>query len=65
MAALHRHLTRALSTLLVLLGMAVAVSALARGGGLLSVGVVVGAALALLGVGRLLLARGAAPRARA
>jgi hypothetical protein len=63
--ALHRHLTRALSALLLLLGLVVAVSALVRGGGPLSVGVVVGCALAVLGAGRLVLARGGTPRAGA
>jgi hypothetical protein len=50
--------TRVLSGLLVLLGIAMLVSALARGGGALALGVVLGAALALLGAGRLWLARG-------
>ena len=63
--AVHRHLSRALSALLLVVGLAVVVSALARGGGPLSVGVVIGLALALLGAGRLLLARHAPPRARA
>jgi hypothetical protein len=49
--------TRALSATLLLLGMAMVVSTLARGGGPLAVGVVLGAMLALLGVGRLWLAR--------
>ncbi len=39
-----------------------AVLALARGGGALALGVVVGILLALLGAGRLWLARGAGPR---
>ena len=51
--------TRALSALLVLVGVAMAVSTLARGGGALAVGVVLGTLLALLGAGRLWLARGA------
>jgi hypothetical protein len=50
--------TRALSAALLLLGVAMVVSTLARGGGPLAVGVVLGAMLALLGVGRLWLARG-------
>jgi hypothetical protein len=50
--------TRALSAALLLLGLAMVVSTLARGGGPLAVGVVLGAMLALLGVGRLWLARG-------
>jgi hypothetical protein len=50
--------TRALSALLVLVGLAMVVSALARGGGALALGVVLGLLLALLGAGRLWLARG-------
>ena len=50
--------TRTLSALLVLVGLAMIVSALARGGGVLALGVVLGAMLALLGAGRLWLARG-------
>jgi hypothetical protein len=50
--------SRALSMLLVLLGAILIVSALVRGGGALAVGVVVGAALALAGAGRLWLLRG-------
>jgi hypothetical protein len=49
--------TRVLSALLVLVGIAMVVSALARGGGALAVGVVLGTLLALLGAGRLLLGR--------
>jgi hypothetical protein len=50
--------TRALSALLLVLGVMMAVSALARGGGALALGVVLGTMLALLGAGRLWLARG-------
>jgi hypothetical protein len=50
--------TRAFSLLLVLLGVAMIVSALARGGGLLAVGVVVGACFTAIGAGRLWLMRG-------
>jgi hypothetical protein len=50
--------TRALSATLLLLGLAMAISALARGGGPLALGVVLGTMLALLGAGRLWLARG-------
>ena len=49
--------TRVLSGLLVLVGVAMVVSALARGGGALAVGVVLGTLLALLGAGRLVLGR--------
>jgi hypothetical protein len=50
--------TLALSAILVLLGVTMVVSALARGGGALALGVVLGTMLALLGAGRLWLARG-------
>jgi multisubunit Na+/H+ antiporter MnhB subunit len=52
--------TRILSGLLMLVGIAMVVSALARGGGALALGVVLGTMLALLGAGRLWLARGGA-----
>jgi hypothetical protein len=45
-----------LSTLLLVIGVAMVVSALARGGGALALGVVLGTMLALLGAGRLWLA---------
>ena len=54
--------TRALSAMLVVLGIAMVATALARGGGALALGVVLGALLALLGAGRLWLARGTGPR---
>jgi hypothetical protein len=47
---------RVLSTLLMVLGVAMVVSALARGGGGLALGVVLGSMFALLGAGRLWLA---------
>ena len=50
--------TRALSVLLILLGVVLIVSALARGGGVLAVGVLVGACFTLAGAGRLWLLRG-------
>jgi hypothetical protein len=50
--------TRALSFLLILLGLAMVGSALARGGGVLAIGVVVGVCLTLAGAGRLWLLRG-------
>jgi hypothetical protein len=50
--------TRALSGLLVLVGGAMVVSALARGGGPLAFGVILGTMFALLGAARLWLARG-------
>jgi hypothetical protein len=48
--------TRVLSALLLVVGVAMVVSALARGGGVLALGVVLGTLLALLGAGRLWLA---------
>lgn len=50
--------TRALSGLLVVVGAAMIVSALARGGGALALGVILGTMFVLLGAGRLWLARG-------
>ncbi|HEV7847476.1 MAG TPA: hypothetical protein VGO83_14575 [Thermoleophilaceae bacterium] len=50
--------TRITSALLALVGIAMLVSALARGGGPLALGVVLGTMLALLGAGRFWLARG-------
>jgi hypothetical protein len=50
--------TRALSGLLVLVGAAMVVSALVRGGGALALGVILGTMFVLLGAGRLGLARG-------
>jgi hypothetical protein len=49
--------TRVLSAMLILVGVAMVVVALAGGGGVLAVGVVLGTLLALLGAGRLYLAR--------
>jgi len=50
--------TRLMSGLLLLIGLAMIVSALARGGGALALGVVLGTMLVLLGAGRLWLMRG-------
>jgi hypothetical protein len=50
--------TRGLSAALLLLGLAMIVSTLVRGGGPLALGVILGVMLALLGAGRLWLARG-------
>jgi hypothetical protein len=50
--------TRLLSAALVLVGVAMVASTIARGGGPLAVGVVLGVMLALVGAGRLWLARG-------
>ena len=48
--------TRLLSALLLLVGTAMVVTALARGGGPFALGVVLGVMLALIGAGRLYLA---------
>ena len=53
--------TRVLSGIIMLLGVTMVISALARGGGALALGVVLGTMLTLLGAGRLWLARGGAP----
>lgn len=50
--------TLVLSALLLLIGVGMVVSTLARGGGPLAFGVLIGAILALMGAGRLWLARG-------
>jgi hypothetical protein len=50
--------TRLLSAVLLLVGVAMVASTLARGGGALAVGVVLGIALVLAGAARLWLARG-------
>jgi hypothetical protein len=49
--------TRMLGALLVLVGLGMAVTALAGGGGPLATGVVIGAAFVLAGTGRMWLAR--------
>jgi hypothetical protein len=54
--------TRVLSAMLILVGVAMVVVALAGGGGVLALGVVLGTLLAVLGAGRLYLAR---PRTKA
>jgi hypothetical protein len=56
--------TRLLGAVLLVLGLAMVASALARGGGALALGVVLGILLTLLGAGRLWLARGAGSRGR-
>lgn len=53
-----------LSALLCLLGVAMLASTLARGGGPFALGVVLGAALAVLGAARVWLARRGAPERR-
>ncbi|HMI70417.1 MAG TPA: hypothetical protein VK510_10520 [Solirubrobacteraceae bacterium] len=54
----HRGATRVLSTAMVLIGVALLVSTLARGGGPLAVGVLFGVLFVAAGVARLYLARG-------
>jgi hypothetical protein len=53
----YRHSTRAMGALICLLGVAMIASTLARGGGPLALGVVLGVLFAVLGVGRVVLAR--------
>jgi hypothetical protein len=55
---LHRASTRVLSSLMVLVGLGLVVSTLARGGGPLAVGLVVGVLFCGVGAGRLWLERG-------
>ena len=57
-----RQTSRLLGALLLALGVLMVASALARGGGPLSLGVVLGAMFAVLGGARLALARGASSR---
>jgi hypothetical protein len=54
----YRTSTRASSALISLIGVAMVVSTLARGGGPLALGVLLGVLFALLGAGRLVLAGG-------
>jgi hypothetical protein len=54
----YRHSTRVLGALLFLIGLAMVVATLVRGGGPLALGVVVGLLLAALGGGRAVLAGG-------
>ena len=56
MERVYRNTTRAFGLAICLLGVAMTVTALARGGGPLAVGVLVGVAFTLLGAGRLYLA---------
>jgi len=56
--------SRVLGALLSLIGVAMVLSTLARGGGPLALGVVVGLLFAVLGAARLYLARGAGPGGR-
>ncbi len=56
MARVYRFSTRLLSGLLVVVGLALVATTLARGGGAVAVGVVLGAMLVAIGVGRLVIA---------
>jgi hypothetical protein len=58
----YRQSTRLLGTVLALLGVAMIATTLARGGGPLAIGVIVGVLFTILGAGRAFLAGGARPR---
>jgi hypothetical protein len=58
---LHRASTRVLSAVMVVIGVALLVTTLARGGGPLAIGVVVGVMFCAVGAGRLYLERGGQP----
>jgi hypothetical protein len=60
----YRQSTRLLGVLLALLGVAMIATTLARGGGPLALGVVVGVLFTVLGAGRAYLAGAAAPPRR-
>jgi drug/metabolite transporter (DMT)-like permease len=53
----YRHSTRVLGSLIAVLGVAMTVTTLARGGGPLALGVVLGVLFAVLGSARVYLAR--------
>ena len=53
----HRSATAVLSTLMLLLGLAIIVRTLAAGGGVLSIGLILGILFTLAGAGRLYVAR--------
>ncbi|MEA2349938.1 MAG: hypothetical protein QOG86_879 [Thermoleophilaceae bacterium] len=62
----YRHSSRALGAAICVLGVAMVVATLIRGGGPLALGVIVGVAFALLGAGRVYLAtRPDSPHGRA
>ena len=61
MARAYRHSTRALSALICLLGIVLVITSIARGGGPLAVGVIVGLLFAGLGAARFVLAGGTRP----
>jgi hypothetical protein len=59
---LYRSTTVLIGSLTCLIGIAMVVTTIARGGGALSVGIVVGVLFALLGAGRVFLAGRSRPR---
>jgi hypothetical protein len=54
---IHRGATQLLSTLMLVIGLAMIVSTLARGGGVLAIGIVMGVLFVLAGAGRLYVSR--------
>jgi hypothetical protein len=54
---MHRAATRAMSVVMVVLGLAILVSTVARGGGPLAIGVLLGAMFIAAGAGRLYVER--------
>ena len=65
MARAYLGSSRAIAVLLILVGLAMVISTLARGAGPLALGVVLGVMFAVLGAARLWLARGLGEIARA
>jgi hypothetical protein len=61
MKRVHHHGSRLLAVLVVIVGLALVATTLARGGGPLALGVVLGAMFVALGAGRLALAGGFRP----
>ena len=55
---LHRGMTRVLSSAMVVLGVAMIVSTIARGGGAFTIGILIGVAFTILGSARVYLAVG-------
>jgi hypothetical protein len=58
---LHRSATSALSILMLVIGVAMIVSTVARGGGPLAIGVIMGLLFVIAGAGRLYVMRKAGP----
>ena len=61
----YRHSTRALGVLVFVIGVAITATTLARGGGPLALGVLVGVGFAIFGAGRVYLAGAIRARDRA